>query len=474
MSTGQTGGRLDFRPLPPRGKSQVNFKQKGEHMSNAIVVSVQAKDFVAAGSGTKAADPAYSNLTVTHGQSGHVEWKVDLPKAGQYRLLALMTAHEARPCALSINGEPQAGPILGEVTGSWHSDTLQWFAYGPYAFKQGENRFRIDFTDYQPHLKEFGFAPELPEPAALAREAGALEAAYQAALADPLNHLCRLDVAVGGEWKGVQVQNQSQANGAALVRHGGPGNRVKFIKSPQVAGGFLIAVEVRNIWKTLNVKGQSADDYAAIIRASGDGNVFKIIGNGQGGYHLSVQAGSNYDDWKGVHVHSQGGDDNAALIRHAGPGNVFQLVASEELAEPDRIDALKDAWLAKQAEYEQSLAESAAAAQEPPSQSEAATGVAVEQEPPGTEPAPAARAGRQVLNAAKLYAESRLLPGGSLLVEGKVVEGGAHTALWLGTRLAGGLVGSVGWMLVAANSYSRSVSGKHLHEHVAEFFNKDR
>ncbi len=54
-------------------------------------------------------------------------------------------------------------------------------------------------------------------------------------------------------------------------------------------------------------------------------------------------------------------------------------------------------------------------------------------------------------------------PGASLVLDGKILPGAAH--------LVGGLVarwafGPVGWLLVAANSYSKSVTGRSLTEHL--------
>ena len=56
-----------------------------------------------------------------------------------------------------------------------------------------------------------------------------------------------------------------------------------------------------------------------------------------------------------------------------------------------------------------------------------------------------------------------VVPGASLVLDGKILPGAAH--------LVGGLVarwafGPVGWLLVAANSYSKSVTGRSLTEHL--------
>jgi hypothetical protein len=62
----------------------------------------------------------------------------------------------------------------------------------------------------------------------------------------------------------------------------------------------------------------------------------------------------------------------------------------------------------------------------------------------------------------KAVGEVWLAPGSSLILDGKIVAGGAHL---LGALLTKGLIGPLGVGLIAANSYSKSVSGKHLHEH---------
>lgn len=55
-----------------------------------------------------------------------------------------------------------------------------------------------------------------------------------------------------------------------------------------------------------------------------------------------------------------------------------------------------------------------------------------------------------------------ILPGSSLYMEGDIKNGAIHTVGGLVGRL---VLGPVGWFAVAANSYSNSVTGKHVHEH---------
>lgn len=75
------------------------------------------------------------------------------------------------------------------------------------------------------------------------------------------------------------------------------------------------------------------------------------------------------------------------------------------------------------------------------------------------------QAGNESLhNGVKLVGEVALLPGTSLLLDGEVVEGGAHALLGLA---AGAFFGPLGYFLVAANSYSKSVTGTALVDRVS-------
>jgi hypothetical protein len=61
-------------------------------------------------------------------------------------------------------------------------------------------------------------------------------------------------------------------------------------------------------------------------------------------------------------------------------------------------------------------------------------------------------------NAVKLLGEA-LVPGASLMMDGKIVSGGLHTILGTWARVA---LGPIGLAVVIANSYSKSVTGKNL------------
>lgn len=77
----------------------------------------------------------------------------------------------------------------------------------------------------------------------------------------------------------------------------------------------------------------------------------------------------------------------------------------------------------------------------------------------------------QVVNGAKLVSDFTILPGSSLLVEGKILEGTAHSLLG---HVAVRAIGPLGWFLVAANSYSKASSGAGLFEHLSGFVKAKR
>ncbi len=60
-----------------------------------------------------------------------------------------------------------------------------------------------------------------------------------------------------------------------------------------------------------------------------------------------------------------------------------------------------------------------------------------------------------------------LMPGASGLVDGNIKAGVGHALLGVA---GSALLGPLGSLLVKANSYSYSVSDKHLHQHVADLF----
>lgn len=68
-----------------------------------------------------------------------------------------------------------------------------------------------------------------------------------------------------------------------------------------------------------------------------------------------------------------------------------------------------------------------------------------------------------VQNGIRLLGETVVMPGASLILDGKIGEGAIHAVLGLAAKA---LLGPPVWMLIAANSYSKCVSGRNLYEHV--------
>lgn len=64
-------------------------------------------------------------------------------------------------------------------------------------------------------------------------------------------------------------------------------------------------------------------------------------------------------------------------------------------------------------------------------------------------------------NGVKVAGEALVVPGASLLLDGNVKGAATHI---VAAFIARALLGPVGWAYVAANSFSVSVSGKHLHQ----------
>lgn len=68
----------------------------------------------------------------------------------------------------------------------------------------------------------------------------------------------------------------------------------------------------------------------------------------------------------------------------------------------------------------------------------------------------------ELKNGIKAVGEAFVAPGSSLIIDGDVKNGALHL---VGGLAAKSLVGPIGWGLIAADSFSLSVSGKHLHQH---------
>ena len=69
-------------------------------------------------------------------------------------------------------------------------------------------------------------------------------------------------------------------------------------------------------------------------------------------------------------------------------------------------------------------------------------------------------------NGAKLIGEA-VLPGASLLLDGKFLNGAAHSVAGLGARAA---LGPLGVALICADSFSKSVTDKFLWDHMSDAY----
>jgi hypothetical protein len=67
--------------------------------------------------------------------------------------------------------------------------------------------------------------------------------------------------------------------------------------------------------------------------------------------------------------------------------------------------------------------------------------------------------GQIVANGVKLAGDTLVAPGTSLLLEGRVIEGSLHVIAGVAARV---LLGPIGWLVVAANSYASATTGNSL------------
>jgi hypothetical protein len=84
---------------------------------------------------------------------------------------------------------------------------------------------------------------------------------------------------------------------------------------------------------------------------------------------------------------------------------------------------------------------------------------------PGSTPLPV---GEQIFNGVKLVAELVLVPGASQILKGDFGPGIIYAGGGVAARyFLPGILGSVGWIVAALDSYSVSSSGRHIWEQAA-------
>eukprot|EP00978_Attheya_sp_CCMP212_P017239 scaffold45844_cov49-Attheya_sp.AAC.1 len=97
------------------------------------------------------------------GTGGFAVWNI--AQNDTYWILCQMTAQDPRPLRLSTNGRVISTAICSGVTGSWQSEALQWFHYGPFQLEAGLLKVYTD--GFWPHVKRFVMVPTnaIPEDA---------------------------------------------------------------------------------------------------------------------------------------------------------------------------------------------------------------------------------------------------------------------------------------------------------------------
>jgi hypothetical protein len=74
---------------------------------------------------------------------GFAVWNLD--QGGTYWIFYQMTAEDARPLFISINDDMVVEEgICNDATGSWESDALQRFHYGPFTLDEGSLKVHTD------------------------------------------------------------------------------------------------------------------------------------------------------------------------------------------------------------------------------------------------------------------------------------------------------------------------------------------
>jgi hypothetical protein len=73
--------------------------------------------------------------------------------------------------------------------------------------------------------------------------------------------------------------------------------------------------------------------------------------------------------------------------------------------------------------------------------------------------------GEALTNAAKIVGELAVVPGVSLAVDGDVKSGVLHAGTAIAAAIVlGPVLGPLAWIATGLDSYSKSVTGKHIHE----------
>lgn len=86
-----------------------------------------------------------------------VEYDLDLPNSGKYRIEVQYAAQQSRPVDIIVNGG-QRTKGLGETTGGWAATTAEYFDQGIFEFKRGTNKLRFESTSVFPHIRKISIS----------------------------------------------------------------------------------------------------------------------------------------------------------------------------------------------------------------------------------------------------------------------------------------------------------------------------
>ena len=103
-----------------------------------------------------------------------VEYDIEIPKAGPYRVELRYAAQDGRPCRLTIySGKERSGKerkanvvlpaVAGQVTGSWQPDGQRWFVEGIADLPAGRVTLRLEHPQFFPHIDKWLLAPALAD-----------------------------------------------------------------------------------------------------------------------------------------------------------------------------------------------------------------------------------------------------------------------------------------------------------------------
>ncbi len=123
-----------------------------DSVATAEEVRILAKNLSAKSDNIAPEYADYDNLTLCVGSGGFMEWTADVD-GGTYWVHFYYCSGNRRPCRLSVNGNPQPGDMLADVTGGFMATNLRWQTHGPLEMAKGKSTIRVTADGLMPHLK---------------------------------------------------------------------------------------------------------------------------------------------------------------------------------------------------------------------------------------------------------------------------------------------------------------------------------